>query len=68
MAETVYTQLHTKNKLREAERKQQVELNKYLREQERLKEERENASVWEKIGVTIADVFTELGGGLFKLG
>lgn len=67
MAETVYTQLHTQNKIREAERKQQRELNKQIEEQERLKEEKEKAGFWEKLGVTIADVFTELGGGLLKL-
>ena len=65
MAETVYTQLHTQNKIREAERKQQRELSKQIEEQERLKEEK--AGFWEKLGVTIADVFTELGGGLLKL-
>lgn len=68
MAETVYTQLHTQNKIREAERKQQRELSKQIEEQERLKEEKEKAGFWEKLGATIADVFTELGGGLFKLG
>ena len=66
MAETVYTQLHTQNKIREAERKQQRELSKQIEEQERLKEEKEKAGFWEKLGASIADVFTEIGGGLLK--
>lgn len=67
MADTVYTQIFTDNKLKEAERKQQVELNAQLREQKRQQEEIENMSVWERIGVTIADFFTEIGGGVVKL-
>lgn len=67
MADTVYTQIFTENKLKEAERKQQVELNAQLREQQRQQEEIENMSVWERIGVTIADFFTEIGGGVVKL-
>ena len=67
MADTVYTQIFTENKLKEAERKQQVELNAQLREQERQRIEQENMSVWERIGVTIADFFTEIGGGVVKL-
>ena len=47
MADTVYTQIFTDNKLKEAERKQQVELNAQLREQKRQQEEIENISVWE---------------------
>ena len=66
MAESVYSKISAKNKIYEAERKQKVELNAQLREQQRLKEERENASIWEKIGATTADIFTEIGGGLLK--
>ena len=66
MAEGVYSQLVAANKLHEAERKQKTELNRQIREQERLKEERENANFFERLGATALDFFTELGGGLGK--
>jgi hypothetical protein len=64
---TVYSQLYANNRIKDAERKQQVELNEQLRVQKMEEEARNNVSFWEKLGVTIADVFTELGGGLLKL-
>ena len=63
----VYSQLSTINKLHDAERKQQAELNQQIKEEQRLKEERENANFFERLGFTVADIFTELGGGLAKL-
>ena len=67
MAETVYSKLYTENKIKEAERKQKIEYNNLLKEQERQEQERANASFWDKAGATVADMFTELGGGLLKL-
>lgn len=67
MSETIYSQIIANNKIKEAERKQQVEINAQLREQKRQQEELENMSTWERIGVTIADFFTEIGGGVVKL-
>lgn len=56
----------SQNRLKFAERNQQIETSKQLAEQKRLKEEREDANFFERAGATIADLFTEIGGGLMK--
>lgn len=61
-----YSKYIAEQRIRVAERKQENELNQQLREEKQKQEERENANVFERIGTTIADVFTEIGGGLAK--
>ena len=61
-----YSKYIAEQRIKVAERKQENELNQQLREEKQKQEERENANVFERIGTTIADVFTEIGGGLAK--
>ena len=61
-----YSNILAERRIKKAERKQENELNQQLREEKQKQEERENANVFERIGTTIADVFTEIGGGLAK--
>lgn len=66
MAETVYSQIFAKNKIHESERKQKIDLYAKQQEEKHLQEEKEDSNFWEKLGLTLADVFTEVGGGLLK--
>lgn len=67
MAESVYSKMFTRTQLYDANRKARVAaVQSALEEERRLKEERDNANFFEKVGYTALDVVTELGGGLFK--
>lgn len=59
--------MFTRTQLYDANRKARVAaVQSALEEERRLKEERDNANFFEKVGYTALDVVTELGGGLFK--
>ena len=61
-----YSQVTALDKLHAADLRQKIQVNQQLREEERKKEARENAGFFERAGVTLLDIFTELGGGLAK--
>ena len=67
MAESVYSKMFTRTQLYDANRRTRIAAAKSAAEEEqRLKEERENANIFEKVGYTALDFVTELGGGLLK--
>lgn len=62
-----YSDKFTKNKIIDAKRRQQVELNEQIRQEQLELEAKNNASFWERLGATFVDVLTEIGGGVASL-
>ena len=60
MSQTKISSLLSKNKEYEGLRTQKINQN--------TNKEEDDANFWEKAGATLADIFTEVGGGFFKLG
>lgn len=62
MENSTFTKIIADNKIKAAERKRKALQNTQAKEQQEI----DNMSTWERVGVTLADFFTEIGGGLAK--